>query len=138
MLSVCFYTDTNDITWVLDAVCLCVYPHMHVHVPGELGTFAVAWPRRGQCLLCGAKGKASALAHIHSHTYTQTFPWIPRVGKGLSRNLGHASILNPLSPKQPFTPHPHVTGCTFQAPMSYLRHSAITRNIQIDIFSQWA
>lgn len=68
----------------------------------------------------------------------QIFPWILRVGKGLNRNLGRAGILNSLSQKQPFTPHPHVMGSTFQAPMSYLRHAGITRNIQIHIFSQWA
>lgn len=67
----------------------------------------------------------------------QTFPWILRVGKSLNRNLGCPGLLNSLGQKQPFTPHPHVMGSTFQAHMSYLRHTGITWNIQIQILSQW-
>lgn len=112
--------------------------YMYVHALEQLGTFVVAWPRTTQCLLCSGEERASALAQIHAHTHTQTFPWIPRVGKGLNRNLGHAGILNPLSQKQPFTPQPRVTRSTFLGPVSYLRHTAITRNWQIYIFSHLA
>lgn len=107
---------------------------MHVHALEQLGTFVMAWPMIRQCLLCsGMRGLVHLHRFMHTHSHTQTFPWIPRVEKGLNRNLGHAGILNPLNQKKPFTPQPDVTGSTFLAPVSYLRHSTITRNILIHI-----
>lgn len=41
---------------------------------------------------------------MHTHTSVHTFPWIPRVGKRLFWNLGHAGILNSPDPKSPSTP----------------------------------
>lgn len=72
---------------------------------------------------------------LHTHTHTQAFPWIPRVGKGLSWNLGFAGILNPLSQKQPFTPQPPITPSTFLRPVSYLCRAAVAQKIQIYICS---
>ncbi len=108
--------------------CTCVSTHMHEHALEQLGTFVMAWPQIRQCLLCSGKERASALAqiHAHTHTHTQIFLWIPRVEKGLNRNLGHAAFLNNHNQRKPFTPQPRVTWSTFLTLVSYLRHIAIS------------
>ena len=49
---------------------VCRSTHMHVYALVQLGTFVMALPRIGQCLLCGGKERASALAQIVAHTHT--------------------------------------------------------------------
>lgn len=89
---------------------------------------SLQWKREGQCTCTDSC--THTLAHTLSHT--QTFPWIPRVRKGLNRNLGHAGILNPLSQKQAFTPRPHVTRSTFLALASHRYH---TKHTDLHIWS---
>lgn len=43
----------------------------------------------------------SLFAGLCTCTQSHTFPWIPRAGKGLNRNPGHAGILNSLAQKKP-------------------------------------
>lgn len=95
-----------------------------VHAP--FGTFVVAWPGIRQCCLYNGRERGLCTC-THTHTHSHVFPWIPRVGMGLNRNLGHAGILNTLSQKKPFTADSNVTWSTLLAPMLHLRHAAITQ-----------
>ncbi len=108
--------------------------HMHVHAPQQLGTFVVAWPRIRQCLLCsGGPVHLHRFMHTHSHTHKHShgFPGLERgwIGIWAMQAFWILSVRNRPSPLN------HTSQGAHSLP---LRHTAITRNIQIYIFGQWA